>query len=86
MNIDIKLIEKVVNEMVSITIERMSGKCEPSLSKGDAIDRFGTISEFVITLHDKIIEESGSDELREQVWKLKEKSDDELVKLMNLFI
>lgn len=84
MNIDISLIESAIDNMISTTTEQMNGKCEPGLSKNEAITKLGTISALVLYLYDEVKTKNECNEVIEKVWKLKEKSDILSSKLMGI--
>lgn len=76
--IEVKLLKSAIEEQVNDIVERLNGKMEPSITKYDALRALGTISSLIISLYDRIEDET----LKEEVWNLKGKSDDLYHKLM----
>lgn len=76
--IEVQLLKSVIEEQVSDIVQQLNGEMEPSITKHEALRELGAISALVIGLHDRIED----DALKEEVWKLKESSDDLFQKLM----
>lgn len=77
--IPVALLQATINEQVNSIKEQLEGKVEPTLSKGEAMDKLGAISTFVLTLYDKIEDPN----LKDEVWSLKANADDLYQEIMD---
>lgn len=77
-SIDIEILKNTFDEVVESIREQLEGNLQPKINKEDARRKLGALSEVVLTLYDKVEDE----ELKEQIWKLKESSDNMYQQLM----
>ncbi|MBQ0140190.1 MAG: hypothetical protein KBT36_12960 [Kurthia sp.] len=77
-SIDIEILKNTFDEVVESFREQLEGNLQPKIYKEDALRKLGALSEVVLTLYDKVED----DELKEQIWKLKESSDNMYQQLM----
>lgn len=76
--IEVNVLKSVIEEQVKNIKEQLNGKIEPSITKYEALRALGIISSLIIGLHDRIADEN----LKKEVWQLKETADDLYQKLM----
>lgn len=76
--IEVNLLKSVIEGQVNNIEAQLNGKMLPTLTKYEALRELGSISSLVISLYDRIADEN----LKEEVWKLKESADDLYQKLM----
>lgn len=78
MFIQVDLLRKVIDEQVDTIKKQIEGSIQPTISKHEAIKELGTISALVIGLYDKLED----NELKAEVWSLKEEADNTFQKLV----